>query len=129
MRDDTRRCQAENPLIVLSRFPEPALFISASPLTKQIATKLGKGTISNVSGATLGNIMVSGAPDDFVGNFTTSYMQTQVNNFHALQNFQAGVSTAMSAISPSLSLTIGIAEAAIGLAKAVIAAHTTSTSH
>src|ERR1019366_4714412 len=25
MRGDTRRCQAENPLIVLSSFPEPAL--------------------------------------------------------------------------------------------------------
>jgi hypothetical protein len=32
MRADHRRCQAEKPLIVLSRFPEPALFIQTLAL-------------------------------------------------------------------------------------------------
>jgi hypothetical protein len=86
---------------------------------------LGKGTISNVSNAALTNVMVSGAPADFIGNLTTSYVQTQTDNSHAntSQNFQAGLSTAMSIASPSLSLTIQLAQAAISLAKAVIAAH------
>ena len=32
MRGNPRRCQAENPLIVLFKFPEPALFDAASEL-------------------------------------------------------------------------------------------------
>jgi hypothetical protein len=109
--------------LALGELPLP--FISTSPLTKQLATKLGKGTISNVSNAALTNVMVSGAPADFIGSLTTSYVQTQTGNSHAntSQNFQAGLSTAMSIASPSLSLTIQLAQAAISLAKAVIAAH------
>jgi hypothetical protein len=81
-----------------------------------MATKLENGTISNLSNAPLGKIMTSGAPADLVGNFTTSYVQTQVNNFTSHASFQNTLSTGLSMAS-QFSATISIAEAAIHLAQ------------
>jgi hypothetical protein len=90
-------------------------------LTKQIATKLENGTISSVSNKTLGKIMMSGAPSDAVGSFTTSYVRTKLNNLNLgnLQNYK----TAVSVVAPNVSLTIGLAQASIQLARSVIAGH------
>ena len=114
--------------LVLGELPLP--FISASPLTKQIATKLENGSISNVSNATLGNIVTSGAPADFAGNFATSYIQSHVNvgNINDFQNYESVASMALSTASPSLSLTISLAQATIELAQTVIAAHSSGHS-
>jgi hypothetical protein len=75
--------------------------------------------------------MVSGAPTDFAGNFATNYVQSNIklSNVTTVQNYQTATSLAVFAISPELSLTISLAQAAIQLAQAVIAQHTTSGSH
>lgn len=102
--------------------PLPMPFVSGGPLAKQMATKLQRGTISNVSNATLGKIMRAGAPGDFAGNFASSYLQTRLNNSNSnYANTARVLSTALSTSSPSLSMTISIAQSAIQLAKAVIA--------
>ena len=61
-----------------SNLPIPIL--SASPLSKQITTKLEKGLISNVSNGTLTKIGISNAPSSIVGNFATNFVQTQISN-------------------------------------------------
>ena len=109
--------------LVIGDLPLP--FISSSPLTKQIATKLGKGTISRVSNETLGKIMISGAPADAAGSFATNYVQSHPNYFfmNNSQNYQQSISMASSQTSLSLSLTINIAQAAIKLAQAAITSY------
>jgi RHS repeat-associated protein len=109
----------------------PFPFMSASPLEKQMATKLQRGLISNVSTPTLGKIMTYQAPGTVSGNFTTTYAQTQVNNAN-LGRFNlstvGGISYALSMSSPSLATTIAIAQAAISLAQSVIASYSASHS-
>jgi RHS repeat-associated protein len=113
--------------LALGELPIP--FISAGPLAKQMATKLEKGTISNVSNATLGKIMTSGAPGDFAGNYASNYVQTQVNKVN-LNNFNLdtarSISTALSIGIPSLSTTIALANVAVSLAQNVIASHSSN---
>jgi hypothetical protein len=115
--------------LALGELPVP--FVSASPLEKQISTKLQRGLISNVSTPTLGKIMMSQAPGTFAGNLTTSYAQTQVNNAN-LSRFNlstaSGISFALSMSTPSLSTTIALAQAAISLAQSVIASYSASHS-
>jgi RHS repeat-associated protein len=98
----------------------PIPIISSSALSKQIATKLQRGTISNVSNATLSKIGVSNAPGSVIGNFTTNFAQTRFNN--ANLNTVKGISAALSG-SPSVSQTISLARAAIQLAQSVIASY------
>jgi RHS repeat-associated protein len=110
--------------LALGELPLP--FIAAGSLEKQMATKLQRGLISNVSNPTLGKIMMSQTPGSFVGNFGTSYVQTQVNANVSRFNINtvSGLSTALSASSPSFSATIAVAQAAIRLAQTVIATYT-----
>jgi RHS repeat-associated protein len=116
--------------LALGNLPLP--FISAGSLEKQMATKLQRGLISNVSNPTLAKIMVNQAPGAFAGNFATNYVQTKFNNAN-LSRFNLGtaasLSTALSMSTPSLGTTIAFAQAAIQLARSVIAARTTSSSH
>jgi RHS repeat-associated protein len=104
----------------------PIPIISAGPLQKQIATKLQKGIISNVSGQTLNKIAISNVPGSFVGNFATNYVQGRIGNANvtSIGGYQ-GISTALSMSQPgsSVSLTISLAKAAIQLAQVVIAAY------
>jgi RHS repeat-associated protein len=103
--------------LALANLPIPIL--SASPLSKQITTKLEKGLISNVSNGTLTKIGISNAPSSIVGNFTTNFVQTQISNTGiSSMVYQQGISTAL-----SMSLTVSLAKAAISLAQAVIASH------
>jgi RHS repeat-associated protein len=111
--------------IQLAVGPLPIPFISSS-LEKQMATKIQRGVISQVSNATLGKIMTSGAPKDFAGNFAASYVQTQFSPSNYNLNSARGISTALSMNSPSLSTTITLAKAAISLAQSVIASHSNS---
>jgi RHS repeat-associated protein len=104
--------------LAVANLPIPIL--SSSPLSKQMSTKLEKGLISHVSNDTLTKIGISNAPSSVVGNFTTNFVQSQVGRILPTQTFQS-VSTAMSLSSPSYSATISIAQAAISLAKTVIA--------
>jgi RHS repeat-associated protein len=108
--------------MALGELPFP--FMSASPLEKQISTKLQRGLISNVTTPTLGKIMSYQAPGTYAGNLTTSYAQTQANNAN-LSRFNlstvGGISYALSMSTPSLASTIAIAQAAISLAQNVIA--------
>jgi RHS repeat-associated protein len=111
-------------LALLGELPLP--FIAAGPLEKQIATKLQRGLISNVTNPTLGKIMASQAPGTFAGNYATTYVQTQANNA-GLGNYNlstvGGISAALQYSAPSLSTTIALAKAAISLAQSVIASY------
>ena len=107
--------------LALGSLPIP--IISGSALSKQIATKLQRGTISNVSNATLSKIGMSNAPGSVVGNFTANFAQTQFNNANFNLNTARGISAALSMGSPSVSQTIVLAKAAIQLAKSVIASY------
>jgi hypothetical protein len=101
----------------------PIPFIGSSALSKQMATKLEKGTISRVSSNTMSKIAISNAPGSFVGNFTTSYAQTQFNslNLGSTRNYAGALSMALSG--SSLATTVSIARAAIQLAQSVIASY------
>jgi RHS repeat-associated protein len=115
--------------MALGELPFP--FMSASPLEKQLSTKLQRGLISNVTTPTLTKVMVYQAPGTYAGNLTTSYAQTQVNNANPSRynlNTVSSLSYALSMSSPSLAATIAIAQAAISLAQTVIASYTASHS-
>ena len=104
----------------------PIPFIGSSALAKQMATKLEKGSISRVSNNTMTKIAASNAPGSFVGNFATTYAQTQFNNFASGSSRNYGsVASALSMALPgsSLSTTISIAQAAIQLAQSAIATY------
>src|SRR5262249_8284001 len=73
----------------------PVPMISGSSLSKQIATKLQKGTISNVSDATLTKIAASNAPGSVVQNFTTNFVQNQVGRYIPAQGFSPSFSAAI----------------------------------
>jgi RHS repeat-associated protein len=98
----------------------PIPILSGSALSKQIATKLQREMISNVSNATLSKIGISNAPGSLVGNFTATFAQSRFNSVNL--NTVKGISSALSG-SPSVSQTISLAKAAIQLAQSVIASY------
>jgi hypothetical protein len=115
--------------MALGELPFP--FMSASPLEKQVSTKLQRGLISNVTTPTLAKIMINQVPGTYAGNLATSYAQTQVNSANPSGfnlNTVGGLSYALSMSNPSLATTIAIAQAAISLAQSVIASYTASHS-
>jgi RHS repeat-associated protein len=91
----------------------PIPFVSNS-LAKQMATKLDRRIISDVSGPTLSKITKSGAPSSMVTNYASNYAQSK---------FNTGVSTGVSFTSPSQSPIIQLARAAIQLAQSAIASY------
>jgi hypothetical protein len=92
----------------------PIPFISNS-LAKQMATKLERGSISNVSGATMAKITRNGAPSSMMTNVATNYAQNNSG-----RGFQ---SSGISFTSPSQSGIIQLAQATIQLARSVIASY------
>src|SRR5205807_1605503 len=92
----------------------PIPFVSNS-LAKQMATKLQRGSISNVTGPTLAKISRNGAPSSLITNFASNYSQN--NNGKMFQT------SAVSFSSPSQSAIIQLAQATIQLAKSVIASY------
>jgi RHS repeat-associated protein len=92
----------------------PIPFVSNS-LAKQMATKLERGSISNVSGSTLAKISSNGAPNSVMTNYANNYAQSNSGRM-----FQ---SSAVSFTSPSQSGIIQLAQATIQLARSVIASY------
>ena len=93
----------------------PIPFVSNS-LSKQIATKLERGTIRNVKDATLNKIMRTEAPSSIIGSFATNYAQS----------YSGGKMPQMPSVSftsPSQSGIIQLAQATIQLAQSVIASY------
>ncbi|QHP67453.1 hypothetical protein EI171_08440 [Bradyrhizobium sp. LCT2] len=92
----------------------PIPFVSNS-LAKQMATKLQRGSISNVTERTLSKISRNGAPGSVITNFASNYAQSYGGKL-----FQ---SSATSLTSPSQSGIIQLAQATIQLARSVIASY------